>query len=1038
MRRGRGEQNKAAVVSRTFLSGGRNALRDRDIFPAALAWHAMPKQAATNNSSCRRSSLTAIPISLDKEHVIPPDSCDGEIEKLQADETGNGLKRVLPIMSDTYSFATSRQINFPVCVKISSLEGKQKSIPQSQLLEEPALRHLGSIKYPNSELYVTAQLWAESRPISVPAQTPYKYFKNSRVWNEWLELPAPIKDCPISTQVAVTIWDLSPVSPDGSFDHAVPFGGTTVPLFDEDGVLQKGRQKCKVYRSRVADGELPSNTPYVPRPKRRRRNEPLPPKFPEELEVERLEGLLKKHEMSEIPQNQWLDSMVFTIIGKKAREKDEAARKRASFQNAYRRRKPEGTNGKKDQITEEEDESPGSDDEDEEQFTLYIEFPRWDFPIVFEDYEYEPLQFLRDFQPSTSSSAVNAKPTPEVKYGPGIAGGRIIQDEEMYPVIQVFDPEQFQKENPCETKHRRLVRSDRNAYSDRDEKPNAKLRDELNAILSYGPTQELSTQEKDVVWTFRHHLSKDKRALTKVVKATDWNAPQEAKQAVELIPKWAEIDVDAALELLGPTYDNNVVRGYAVDRLRKADDAELLLYLLQLVQALKFERYEEGDEGLPESSLAKFLIDRAAANFQLGNYLHWYLMVECDDRGTDTNAAHRKLFARVEYYFMLELEKKDPEQRKVLLRQGELIAVLSKIGKEIRFGRDNRMHKIERLKKYLADPKNELIKIEPALPLPLDPLIMITGIYPDDANVFKSSLSPLLLNFRILDTSAKAPITTAKSQSSSKSRSHSKYPIIFKTGDDLRQDQLVIQIITLMNNLLLKENLDLKLTPYRILATSPLAGAVQFIPSISLSAASSKYKGSLLAYLKTHNPDSNGPLGVRKEAMDTYIRSCAGYCVVTYILGVGDRHLENLLIAPSGHFFHIDFGFILGRDPKPFAPLIKICKEMVEGLGGTASPQYAQFKQYCFTAYTTLRKSSSLVLNLFSLMVQSSVPDIRMIEEQMGGVGGAVGKVRERFNLDVSEEEAVRLLDQVIGDSVNAVFGVVIDRLHEFVQGWRA
>lgn len=949
---------------------------------------------------------------------------------------------MLPIMSDTYSFATSRQIDFPVCVKIGKLEGKQTTFPQSKLLKEPALRHLASVQNPNSELYVTAQLWTESRPISVPTQTPYKYFKNGRTWNEWLELPAPIKDCPISAQIAITIWDLSAVPMNETFNHAVPFGGTTVPLFDDDGILQKGRQKCKVYRNREADGKLPSSTPYIPRPKRRRRHEPLPPVFPEEAEVQRLEALLKKHEMSELPQNQWLDDMAFKVIGKKAREADEAARKRASFQNAYKRRKPKASevkNGKNGHLAEDGDDTTGSDNEDEERFTLYIEFPRWDFPVVFEDFEYEPSQMLKEFRHSTSST--NTKPTPEVKFGPGISGGQVNQDDELYPVIQIFDPDQFQKENPCETKHRRLVRSDRNAYSDRDEKPNAKLRDELNAILAYGPTQDLSSQEKDVVWTFRHHLSKDKRALTKVVKATDWNAPLEARQAVELIPKWAEIDVDAALELLGPTFDNKVVRGYAVDRLRQADDAELLLYLLQLVQALKFETYDEDEEGLPRSSLAKFLIDRAADNFQLGNYLHWYLMVECDDRGPDTNEIHRKLFARVEYYFMLELEKKDPEQRKILLRQGELVALLSRIGKDIRFGRESRPHKIEILKKYLADPDNKLTKIDPPLPLPLDPLTYITGIYPDDATVFKSSLSPLLINFRTTDSSPEASKTTKSPSSSrtiSQSQFHSKYPIIFKTGDDLRQDQLVIQIITLMNNLLLKENLDLKLTPYRILATSPLAGAVQFIPSISLSAASSKYKGSLLAYLRTHNPDPTGPLGVRKEAMDIYIRSCAGYCVITYILGVGDRHLENLLIAPSGHFFHIDFGFILGRDPKPFAPLIKICKEMVEGLGGINSAQYAQFKQYCFTAYTTLRKSSSLVLNLFSLMVQSSVPDIKMIEEQMGGLGGAVGKVMERFNLDVSEEEAVRLLDQVIGDSVNAVFGVVIDRLHDFVQGWRA
>lgn len=833
-------------------------------------------------------------------------------------------------------------------------------------------------------------------------------------------MPINYSNLPLSSQLAITVWDLSPTGGEGAQGHAIPFGGTTLPLFDNENQLQKGRQKCVLHRRKAADGLNSTSTPStLPAPRNGVKGKGNTQKVDKESEeLDRLEKLFKKHEMGEIPRVEWLDQLVFRGV-----EKRGLLASSASLKNLQRRRSRQPStvmtlDGTRDEQVNGDHDSKDAvtDAVEDERFTLFVELPRFDFPVVFADHEYPPPPVSSLQHLSSSQSNIILKPPPEVHYGPGINGLSDNDDSSFGGrLVRVYDPEVGARDNPVESKHRRLVRSHRTGVLDRDLKPNPKVRDELNGIMAYSPTHILSPEEKDLVWKFRHHLTRDKRALTKFVKSVNWQDHSESRQAVQILAKWTEVDVDDALELLGPNFDNPAVRAYAVDRLRKSDDDELLLYLLQLVQALKFEHISPDSDATHDSSLARFLIQRATNNFMLGNYFHWYLMVECDDQSEDQGAEYRKLFAKVEYDFLTELVKLPggEETRKTLLRQAELIAVLSRISGDIKTSRDAISRKVEKVKHFLADPKNEIVTIDPPLPLPLDPSVMITGIDPAETLVFKSSLFPIMMTFKTL--------------------TKQKYQIMFKTGDDLRQDQLVIQIITLMDQLLQKENLDLKLSPYKILATGATAGAAQFVPSMSLQSIVNKYKGNtVLAYLKYNNPDDKAPLGVRKEALETFIKSCAGYCVITYLLGVGDRHLDNLLLAPDGHFFHADFGFILGRDPKPFAPAMKLCKEMVDGMGGSSSPQYDQFKQYCFTTYTTLRKSSNLILNLFSLMVDANIPDIKLEPDKV------VLKVKERFHLEMSEDDAIRHFDALIEDSSAAIFPVVIDRLHGFVQHFRA
>lgn len=443
------------------------------------------------------------------------------------------------------------------------------------------------------------------------------------------------------------------------------------------------------------------------------------------------------------------------------------------------------------------------------------------------------------------------------------------------------------------------------------------------------------------------------------------------------------------------------------------------------MQALRYEK-----DPL-DSSLCELLIQRASKHFDIANKLYWYLTVEaCEPKIGMT-------FANILDKYNMQLQEINPTFFQLLERQQLFVDKVTSIARYLKSDKDTRPNKIVKLKKMLAT-KGEPWHLEKVFPeeekeplmLPLNPKIKVVSFYPDAAHVFKSAMQPLGIPF-------------LKEGFDENDKKKSTYKLIFKCGDDLRQDQLIIQLIALMDKLLKKNGLDLKLTPYCVLATSRDTGFVEVVDNVS-PLAEFQSKTDIRGWIKEQNANNDEAI---KMAHQNFIKSCgmcyyfsssniclAGYCVITYILGVGDRHLDNILLTPAGTMFHIDFGFILGRDPKPLPPPMKLCKEMVEGMGGAKSEGYTKFIELCCTAFNILRKSADLILNMFVLMSDAKIKDV---DHNAADSLNNIMKVQDKFKLELTDAEASKFMQSIISESEKALFPQITETIHRWAQYWR-
>ncbi len=259
-------------------------------------------------------------------------------------------------------------------------------------------------------------------------------------------------------------------------------------------------------------------------------------------------------------------------------------------------------------------------------------------------------------------------------------------------------------------------------------------------------------------------------------------------------------------------------------------------------------------------------------------------------------------------------------------------------------------------------------------------------------------------------------------------------PIIVKTNDDLRQEQAVSQLIALLARIWGGAKIGVWVHSYSIMAISQTAGIIEAIPdTLSLHVLKSHMRGIPLNTFFTRNfLKKKGGL---KRARSNFVKSCAGYAIVCYLLQIKDRHNGNILLDAEGHLVHIDWGFVLGLSPggnfgfenAPF----KLTTEMISIMGGAHSFAYQKFCTLCVEAFLEARQQREKLILLVEMLAENrDLPCFSHCDPRI-----VVEALRDRFLPDKTPSECADVICKMIATSKASWRTSIYDYFQKYSSG---
>lgn len=195
--------------------------------------------------------------------------------------------------------------------------------------------------------------------------------------------------------------------------------------------------------------------------------------------------------------------------------------------------------------------------------------------------------------------------------------------------------------------------------------------------------------------------------------------------------------------------------------------------------------------------------------------------------------------------------------------------------------------------------------------------------------------------------------------------------VLVKTVD-LRKDKCTMVLCQLL------QGMGIRCLVYPVFVT-PRGGWVQMLESKTLYELGS----NLSTYVYNEFPDTAPKITKAK-----FRRSVVGSCILSYIIGLGDRHLQNIVVC-GGELTHIDFSYMFGHDPKITQPL-RVTAPTIQMMGGKDSPEYVLFLREVQEAFEIVRARRSLWCTLLEHIAHAelyTLSEIRRHAKLIGSPG---------------------------------------------------